>query len=264
VKVYIGADSREPEAYRVAEASLRRRASIPLEVTPLEITRLAACGLLRRPTDLRGHRYDLPSNAPASTEFAISRFLVPLLAQTGWALFTDCDVVFLGDVAELLEIADPRYALMCVQHAPQGHTRTAVYEHGALYSAKMDGQLQTIYPRKNWSSVVLWNCDHPANQRLSLVDIQERRGFDLHNLYWLADSEIGALPAEWNWLVNVEPMPIKPKIAHFTLGGPFTPGWQGADYDSLWYQEATWPKNHLSEAEPDSAPSSTNSRAAVA
>lgn len=252
MKVYIGADSREPEAYRVAESSLRRRASIPLEVTPLEITRLAACGLLRRPTDLRGQRYDLPSNAPASTEFAISRFLVPLLAQTGWALFTDCDVVFLDDVAKLLELADPRYALMCVQHRPQTDT-----------APKMDGQPQLTYRRKNWSSVVLWNCDHPANQRLSLVDIQERRGFDLHQFYWLADSEIGALPAEWNWLVNVEPMPANPKIAHFTLGGPFTPGWQGADYDSLWYQEATWPKQSL-EAELASNHSNTNSRAAVA
>lgn len=237
MKVYLGYDSHETEAYDVAVSSLRRRTSAPVSITPLDIRRLEACGLLRRPTDLRGQRYDLPSNAPASTEFAISRFLVPMLAQSGWALFADSDVVFLSDLAELLDLADPRYALMCVQHAPQT---------GSL--RKMDGQVQLPYPRKNWSSVVLWNCDHPANRRLSLVDVQERRGFDLHQFYWLADSEIGALPAQWNWLVNVEPKPAQPKIAHFTLGGPFTPGWQGADYDSLWYQEQAWLKQNSDPA----------------
>lgn len=246
MKVYLGYDSREPEAFRVAEESLKRRASIPVEVTPLELTRLAAQGLLRRPTDTRGQRYDLPSNAPASTEFAISRFLVPILAQTGWALFADSDVVFLGDVGELMLLADPQYAVMCVKHGTLNST-----------SPKMGGQTQQTYPRKNWSSVVLWNCDHPANRRLSLVDVQERRGFDLHQFYWLADSEIGELPAEWNWLVNVEPQPEEPRIAHFTLGGPFTPGWQGADYDSLWYQEATW------HAKAISSHSNTNSHGAA-
>lgn len=233
MKVYIGYDAREQVAYEVSLGSLQRRASTPVSVTALDIRRLESCGLLRRPTDLRGQRYDLPSNAPASTEFAISRFLVPMLAQTGWALFVDCDVIFLEDVAELFALADPQYAVMCVKHAPQMATHQ-----------KMDGQAQLAYPRKNWSSVVLWNCDHPANRRLSLVDVQERRGFDLHQFYWLSDSEIGALPAEWNWLVNVEMKPTHPKIAHFTLGGPFTPGWQGADYDSLWFQEQLWLKQN--------------------
>jgi hypothetical protein len=226
VKVYIGYDSREPQAYEVAASSLIRRASGVLSLHALNVQRLAESGLLRRPTDLRGQRYDIPSNAPASTEFAISRFLVPILAQAGWALFTDSDVVFLADVAELFALADRRYALMCVQHQDVQQTGT-----------KMDGQVQTSYPRKNWSSVMLFNCDHPANKRLSLVDVQERRGFDLHQFYWLNDSEIGALPAEWNWLVGVQPKPANPKIAHFTLGGPFLPGWQGAEHDGLWFEE---------------------------
>lgn len=252
MKVYIGYDAREREAYEVAIGSLVRRASAPVTVTPLDIRRLEASGLLRRPTDLRGQRYDLPSNAPASTEFAISRFLVPLLAQNGWALFTDCDVIFLDDVAKLFALADPQYAVMCVKHGPQ---------IGALQ--KMDGQAQLSYPRKNWSSVMLFNCDHPANLRLSLIDVQERRGFDLHQFYWLADSEIGALPAEWNWLVNVELKPTHPKIAHFTLGGPFTVGWKGADHDSLWYQEQAWLKHHSDPAHA-SRVSSTSSHDAAA
>lgn len=222
-KVYLGYDSREPRAYKVAESSLLANASVPIDVTPLNAQRLAENGLLRRPTDLRGQRYDIPSNAPASTEFAISRFLVPLLAQSGWALFADSDVVFLGDIAELFALADPAYAVQVVKHG--------FHESP---DRKMDNQANVGYARKNWSSVVLWNVDHPANKRLSLVDVQERRGFDLHQFYWLNDTEIGELPPAWNWLVGQQPPPATPKLAHFTLGGPFIPGWSGADSDDIW------------------------------
>ncbi len=225
LRVYIGYDAREAEAYRVAEHSLMK-VSPSATVTKLDSERLAACGLLRRPTDTRGGIYDLPSNAPASTAFHVSRFLVPHLAQTGWALFTDSDVVFLADVAELFALADPTKAVMVVKHNQGG---------GGI---KMDGQIQTVYARKNWSSVMLWNCEHPANRRLSLQDVNERPGRDLHRFYWLADSEIGELPAAFNWLVNVEPIPAHPKIAHFTEGGPWLPGWPGDEYDALWIGHA--------------------------
>lgn len=248
MRVYLGYDEREGEAYDVAVASLLRRTALPVHVTPLRLRRLEECGLLRRPTDLRGQRYDIISNAPASTEFAISRFLVPLLAQSGWALFADCDVVFLTDVAELFALADPSYAVMCVQHRNGGGNGT-----------KMDGQVQTTYPRKNWSSVMLWNCDHPANRRLSLTDVQERRGFDLHQFYWLNDAEIGTLPAEWNWLVGVQPQPLEPKIAHFTLGGPWLPGWSATEHDVIWFEEREEQWLRSRAAARGSRASSTNS-----
>jgi hypothetical protein len=115
-----------------------------------------------------------------------------------------------------------------------------VVKHGKLQRGglKMDGQDQTIYQRKNWSSVCLYNCDHPANRRLSLQDINERPGRDLHSFYWLADSEIGDLSPEYNWLVNVQPKPERPRIAHFTEGGPFTVGWHGAEHDEIWHEAA--------------------------
>jgi hypothetical protein len=208
LKVFLGWDSRERDAYAAAEYTLRKHASIPVSVTPLRLDRLAESGLLRRALDRRGQMYDLPSNAPASTEFAISRFLTPILAQTGWALFADADVLVMGDVAELLN-ADPSKAVHVVKH-----------DMGDVGGKKMDGQAQVAYGRKNWSSVMLFNCDHPANKRLSLQDVQERRGFDLHQFYWLHDSEIGELPGEWNWLVGCQEKPASPKIAHYTLGVP--------------------------------------------
>lgn len=207
-RVFIGWDSRETRAYAAAVKSLLRYQP-NAHVSPLKLPALEASGLIRRPMDRRGQMYDLASNAPCSTEFAISRFLVPIIALDGWALFVDCDVIFLGDVAELFAHADPSKAVMVVKHEPLTET-----------GHKMDGQKQTVYPRKNWSSVCLWNCNHPANKRLSLRDVNERRGFDLHGFYWLADSEIGELPSRFNWLVGVNPKPDNPLIAHYTLGTP--------------------------------------------
>lgn len=208
--------------------SLLKCTAAPLDVTLLKAEPLTARGLLWRPVDTRGDAiYDIVSNAPCATEFSNSRFLVPILCTAGWALFVDCDVVFLADVDEIFRLADPTKAVMVVKH-----------DHRPAAETKMGGAAQTLYPRKNWSSVMLINCDHPANRRLTLSDVNARPGRDLHAFYWLADSEIGELPARWNWLVNEQPMPFDPAIAHFTNGGPFTAGWPGAPFDDLWSSAA--------------------------
>ena len=221
--VYIGFDAREVDAFHVACDSLIAHQPRAV-ITPLFADRLAAVGLLRRPQDRRGVIYDISSNAPQSTDFAISRFLVPILHQSGWALFVDADMLFMADVAELFALADPAKAVMVVKH-----------DYRPADGIKMDGQTQTAYPRKNWSSVMLFNCDHPANRRLSLSDVNERPGRDLHAFYWLQDSEIGELPAEWNWLVGVQPKPEVPKIAHYTLGVPSMPGLSECPHADLWW-----------------------------
>lgn len=220
MKVYIGYDPAEDLAYKMAARSLKKVSSVPFE--PLNAERLRSAGLYNRMIDKRGQMYDFPSNAPCSTEFAASRFLVPLLCQSGWALFVDCDILFYADPLELLALADRTKAVQVVKHYHVGK------------GEKMGGMVQTAYPRKNWSSVMLFNCDHPANRRLSLRDVNERPGRDLHAFYWLNDNEIGDLPAEWNWLVNVQPEPDTIKLAHFTNGGPWIRGWQPQEYDDLW------------------------------
>jgi hypothetical protein len=100
----------------------------------------------------------------------------------------------------------------------------------------MVNQQQTIYPRKNWSSVMLFNCNHPANRRLTLHDINNRPGRDLHAFYWLHDEEIGTLNPRWNWLVNEQERPLDVAIAHFTNGGPWIAGWIPAPFDDLWLE----------------------------
>lgn len=246
LKVYIGWDPRETEAYEVARRSILRHASRPVSITPLVLRDLELQGLIRRPIrrlpkgkgmiikDGRIERrvitaaqslqmWDEVSDAPMATEFACSRFVTPILAQRGWALFVDCDVVALADIAELFELADPEKAVLCVKH---GKLETE--------GVKMDGQIQTAYNRKNWSSVMLFNCEHPKNKGLTLDLINKRPGRDLHRFCWLDDHDIGALPGEWNWLVGVQPRPAEPKLAHFTLGGPWLPNWQRATHDDVW------------------------------
>ena len=118
---------------------------------------------------------------------------MPILNKyEGWALFCDCDVIFLNPLEELFSKADDKYAIMCVQH-----------DYTPKEGLKMDGKVQSLYPRKNWSSVVLWNCAHPSNKKitLDLVNNPETTGKFLHRFSWLNDSEIGSISHEWNWLL---------------------------------------------------------------
>lgn len=226
LRVYIGHDPREQAAVDVALSTLKKVSGLDAEL--LCADRLRDAGLLSRITDHRGQHYDLISNAPKSTAFAVSRFLTPILCQSEWALFTDCDVVFLRDPREMLAEVEPGKAVYVVQHE---YTPTSAW--------KMDSQVQTHYARKNWSSVVLYRVDHPANRRLSLGDINTRPGRDLHRFYWLADNEIGALNPAWNWLVDEQPRPADLAIAHMTLGGPWVPGWKGGSFDAEWLKETS-------------------------
>jgi hypothetical protein len=221
MRIYVGYDSREADAYAVAEITARR---FGCDVYPVYENRLRELGLLTRPVDRRGLMWDLNSNAAQSTEFAISRFWVPLLAHSGWCLAVDCDVVFMRDPEELRRYADATKAVCVVKHPPLPITS----------STKMDGQQQVAYERKNWSSVALWNVDHPANRRLNPTALNSWPGRDLHAFKWLADEEIGTLPPEANWLVGVQPKPERPIIAHYTLGVPSMPGYENSEHAEIW------------------------------
>jgi hypothetical protein len=217
-RVYIGWDRREPEAYEVAAFSLRRRASAPVEVTPIKLDELQAQGLYRRDPD-----------PLASTEFTYSRFLTPSLAgYRGWALFCDCDFLWLGDIAGLLPYTETSKAVYCVQH-----------DYRPKETTKMDGAVQTVYPRKNWSSLMLFNCEHPAVRNLTPEVVNRESGAYLHRMQWVHDAEIGDLPVEWNWLEgwNERPAQGTPKAVHFTRGGPWFPNWRHVEYGDLWLAE---------------------------
>lgn len=224
--VFIGWDPREQDAYNVAERSLRKHASIKVDVRPLVLNQLRAKGLYSRPTSVRpGHNeslmlWDDISDAPMATEFSLSRFVVPELTK-GWVLYCDCDFLFRSDVAELLDYADKTFALLCVPHF-----------HAPIERTKMDGQRQTNYTRKNWSSFMLWNSDHlmHAGQKDRL---NRWPGLWLHQLKWLHQEEIGSLPADWNWLTGSE-LDCDPKAVHFTRGIPSMAGFEREPFADEW------------------------------
>src|SRR5262245_10458463 len=155
--IWIGFDPREGAAFAVARTSIRRNLTRPIPTYGLDLAKLRDRGLYWRPTERKenGDLWDVISGAPMSTEFAISRFLVPHLAGKGWALFLDSDMLIRGRMCDLFDEADDRYAVMCVQHVHQPAT-----------GVKKAGLTQNPYPRKNWSSFLLFNCDHPSNRRL--------------------------------------------------------------------------------------------------
>lgn len=214
--IYVGYDYREPMSFAVTCASARKQMKENIPLHGLVMERLREQELYYRPTTVdhsTGQLYDDISEAPMSTQFAISRFLTPILAKEGWAMFLDCDMMFRVDPAEIFALADPSKAIMCVKH---------VHVPGEHEKTKMGGAIQTTYSRKNWSSVMLFNCDHPSNKKLTVDLVNTVPGRDLHRFCWLEDDEIGELPITCNYLVDVSDKLDDDvvKIVHWTLGGP--------------------------------------------
>jgi hypothetical protein len=230
--IFLGFDPREAAAYAVARSSAQRRLTQPIAIRGIVLARLQELGLYRRPIEWRegpaANRimWDTISDAPMSTQHACARFLVPHLAVNGWALFMDGDVLVRGNLARVFDDLDQAKAIYCVKH-----------RHMPPPGVKMDGQEQLQYARKNWSSVVIWNCDHPSNRALSVDVVNSLAGRDLHRFVWLEDEEIGELDPRWNWLVRQSPPVEEPQVVHFTEGTPDMPGYEEDPYADEWRQE---------------------------
>lgn len=217
MKVYIGHDPREDIAWQVCRHAILRHAP-GLAVHPLRQEALRELGLYTRPVD-----------QPASTAFSLTRFLTPYLAaHDGWSLFADCDILFTRDLRGMLRGLDPGKAVHVVQH-----------DYVPRQAIKMDGQRQTIYPRKNWSSVMLFNGAHPAVRALTPQVVNSVSPAHLHRLEWAGgDAMIGALDPAWNFLVGEYPLPARtPFGIHYTNGGPWFAESPGVDYAELWEAE---------------------------
>ena len=230
--VFIGYEPREHDAFAVCRHSLVRHMgpTPPIRVRGLVLDRLRERGLYYRPTELRPGvdrpvLFDVISDHPMATEFAISRFLIGHLAGEGYAAFMDCDMLVRDNIRRLFEFCqkDRSKAVWCVKH-----------DHAPAEAVKMDGQVQSAYSRKNWTSVMVWNVDHEANRSLTVEMINALPGRDLHRLCWLDDSEIGDLDVAWNWLAGVSASLASPKIVHFTNGIPSMRGFENAPFADEW------------------------------
>ena len=212
---FIGYDSKEDIAYRVCKFSILKHSTTNVSINSLKLYELISKGMYTRLVD-----------PLASTEFTYSRFLVPaLMNYNGWAVFCDCDFLFFEDVKKLMNNLDNNKAIYCVKH-----------DYTPKEKHKMDGQKQTIYPRKNWSSFIVYNCGHPSNKVLNTDLVNQETGSFLHQFKWLKDEEIGSLDERWNWLEgwtsnhNSE----KPFAVHYTRGGPWFEEWQDVEFAKDW------------------------------
>jgi len=219
LRIFVGYDPREAVAYHTFCQSVLEKASAPVSFVPLAANTLA--GVYERTTPHDG------SNA-----FTYSRFLVPFLCGfDGWALFADGDMVCNADICDLFSLADASKAVSVVKH-----------DYKTKHPVKYLGAPNPDYPRKNWSSLVLWNCGHPANEVLTPQMVETMSGAYLHRFMWLKDDLIGTLPKTWNHLVGEYPK-HKAALHHYTLGIPAFDDYADCDNADLWhaaFERATW------------------------
>lgn len=218
LQVFVGWDPREDIAWEVCRHSiLSRTNSRQVQVTPLVQSDLRAKGLYTRPVDTL-----------AATEFSLTRFLTPHLAgHQGYAVFVDCDFLFLTDIRDVLKDIDPSQAISVVQH-----------DYRPQPGMKMDGAIQHPYPRKNWSSFIVFNCAHPAVQALTPDVVNQATPAFLHRFEWLKDQDIGSLDKGWNYLEGWYQAEYNNlKAIHYTLGGPWFENKKNCDFSKLWIEE---------------------------
>lgn len=221
--VFIGYDHREPIAFHTCANSIIRYASKPVAIRPLALN------------TLKGYT---ESHTDGSNAFIYSRFLVPwLMKWTGPALFIDGDMVVREDISKLFDQFDQYKAVQVVKH-----------DYKSKASTKYLGNKNEDYPRKNWSSVILWNCWHYKNRTLFPEYVASQPGSHLHRFGWLDDAFIGDLEPEWNWLPDEYGENQGAKLLHWTLGTPCFPEYKDAPQADVWHTEqrlATLPmENH--------------------
>lgn len=214
INIFIGYDPRESIAYHVCASSILRRSSMPIAVTPLSLSNLKHC-------------YSETHN-DGSNQFTYSRFLVPQLTNySGWAIFMDGDMVVLDDIVNLWNLRDERYAAMVVKH-----------DYTTSSATKYLGNKNENYPCKNWSSVILWNCSHPKNKKLTSDFVSTATGAELHRFSWLDHSrDIGNIPIEWNWLPDEFGANYNANLVHYTLGTPCFPEYKDTAMSEFWHAE---------------------------
>ena len=212
INIFIGYDNKERVAYNVLSHSIIQNSTKPVAITPIALNNLK--------DDFVRERNNL-----SSTEFSFSRFMIPhLMNYQGWALFMDCDMLMFEDVAELWRMRDDSKAIQVCKH-----------DYVPKEKTKFLGQVQTAYPKKNWSSFMLMNCKKCTT--LTPDYVNKASGLELHQFKWLESEDlIGDLPLEWNWLVGEYEHKEDVKNVHYTEGGPWFPDYKDCDYSQDWFQ----------------------------
>jgi lipopolysaccharide biosynthesis glycosyltransferase len=212
IPIFVGYDPREAVAYHTCANSIIRQASQPVAIIPLALNLF---------TDYKETHTD------GSNQFIYSRFLVPhLMGYNGWAIFIDGDMIVRDDIVKLWNLREGSKDIMVVKH-----------DYKTKMTEKYLGAKNENYPRKNWSSVILWNCSNHPNRQLTPEFIQKSTGAQLHRFTWIEDSRIGELPPEWNWLPDEYGANLNAKLLHYTLGTPCFHEFATTPQGDEWHRE---------------------------
>jgi hypothetical protein len=219
IKIFIGFDEVESIAWHTMVSSIMRHSSRPVAIVPVNLANFKEFFTRER-------------DPKQSNEFSISRFLVPYLCDyEGYGIFFDCDMLLRTDIAEIFNVLDssPDKAVYVVKHSYEPRD-----------DVKYLNTVQYKYPRKNWSSVVLWNCGHKGNKKVTAEYVNTASAMELHRFLWLEDDEVGELDVRWNWLVGeyTDP-PEDVKNVHWTVGGPYFNEYKDADFAEEWFEESS-------------------------
>lgn len=144
-----------------------------------------------------------------------------------------------ADISELWEMRDDSKAVMVAKHNYESKAKKKYVGTG----------LETInvsYPRKNWSSVILWNCGHPSNRLLTPEYVMSSPGRKLHRFEHLMDYEIGDIPLVWNWLAEEYPVNEEAKLVHYTLGVPAMKEYAKSQNADEWF-DTVMQANHIEQ-----------------
>lgn len=214
LRIVIGYDRQEPSAYHTLVSSLIKNSSKPLAITALYQPQLEADNLYWRKD--RG-----------STDFSYSRFLTPhLVGHKGMVLFMDCDFICMpgADIAELFDEMPLDKCVGVVKH-----------DYKPKSATKFLGNRQEAYPRKLWSSLMLFNCSSARVKSLTPKLVNEAEGSYLHRMEWTAPHRIHGFDESWNFIPNHSEG--EPKMVHFTEGGPWFKDYRAVPYSSEWFIE---------------------------
>ncbi len=212
IPVFIGYDPREAIAFHVCANSIIRHSSQPVQIIPV------ALNLFKEYTE---------THTDGSNHFIYTRFLVPYMMQwQGHAIFIDGDMIVRDDIARLWELRDHSKDVQVVKH-----------DYKTCMPIKYLGSKNEDYPRKNWSSVILWNCNSYPNRKLTPAYVMKATGAELHRFTWCTDDRIGELPPEWNWLPDEYGANPDAKLLHYTLGTPCFHEFADTPQGSEWHRE---------------------------
>ncbi len=152
--------------------------------------------------------------ANQSTEFTYSRFLIPYLENyEGFSIFLDDDILFTKSIWPMFYFLDLDDAVACIK-----------YDFDKYAETKFDGEKNVSYPKKLWSSLMIFNNGHEDCKKLTPEIVNTESGKYLHQFEWT--DKISEIPdhyvfteghdtRETNW---------RPSAIHYTRGGPWIEG----------------------------------------